>query len=136
MNAFEDLQGLSGLGNAASLQDQKPDEFTYGELPRSSFLRILDEVGAKRGETYYDLGAGDGKTVALAWAAGLKAKGIELLEKRFALSCVAVEKIEAKGIAPRAASRVLEYEFGSFLSVGCLTARARTERERAPTYSL
>ena len=36
-----------------------------GELPRGEFMRIFEAVGAKPGESYYDLGAGEGKSVAV-----------------------------------------------------------------------
>ena len=59
-----DFAPLKSMGASAQTTQQK-DEFAYGELPRSEFIKIFNAVGAKPGETYYDLGAGEGKSVAV-----------------------------------------------------------------------
>merc|ERR1719333_1719583 len=47
----------------------------YGELLPFGVLDMLWRVGAKPGDRFYDLGAGPGKVVALAWLCGLRATG-------------------------------------------------------------
>mmetsp|Transcript_107714 Transcript_107714/g.214043 ORF Transcript_107714/g.214043 Transcript_107714/m.214043 type:complete len:293 (-) Transcript_107714:228-1106(-) len=66
---------------------------TYGELDLIGFLDMLWRVGAKPGARFYDLGAGSGKLVAMAWLAGLHATGIELSEGRWAASQSALTEL-------------------------------------------
>ena len=111
----DDLTPLRSMGEAVH-NDQKVIEFAYGELPRVSFEQIFREADAKPGDKYYDLGAGEGKSVALAWAMGMQASGIELLGKRFNASCNAVEKLDKLAV-PANASGKCRLMFGSFLKL-------------------
>lgn len=66
---------------------------TYGEISPEGIQLLLQRVGAKPGQNYYDLGAGDGKTTMVAWLMGLNATGIELSEQRFQASCAATDRL-------------------------------------------
>merc|ERR1719387_1648630 len=93
------------------------DAAVYGEIRTDGFQSLLDWVGFKPGEKYYDLGAGDGKTVMVAWANGFDAHGIELMPRRFQGSCRAVSRLrelEHKQKTPPTAGPELTYFFGSF----------------------
>lgn len=66
------------------------DADSYGEIFPQGTFDMLWTVGAKPGDRFYDLGAGTGKVVALAWMAGLRATGVELSQARWGESCKAV----------------------------------------------
>lgn len=66
------------------------DADIYGELLPQGVFHMLWTVGAKPGDRFYDLGAGTGKVVALAWMAGLRATGVELSQARWGASCKGV----------------------------------------------
>lgn len=89
---------------------------TYGEIDPESTKALLEKVGAKPGERYYDLGAGDGKTVMVAWLMGLNATGVELVPNRFQASCTALERLR-KLPAPATASKNLQFFQGSILNL-------------------
>ena len=112
----KDILPLSSLGDAASFTNDV-SEFTYGELARNSWFFLLQAVHAISGETFYDLGAGEGRGVALAWASGLKATGIELLEKRYLASCAAIEKLKNLSLSPPHAKSTMEMHLGNFLKL-------------------
>lgn len=81
------LRGLSGiLRDSATL---------YQDLPPEGVLDMLRKVGAKPGDKFYDLGAGPGKTVGIAYLAGLNAVGVELAESRVVGACKALTKLHA-----------------------------------------
>ena len=95
--------------------------FVYGEVLPSSFAAMLQYIGAKESDRYYDLGAGDGKTAGVAWSLGLHAVGIELIERRFNASCGAVSALREALREPAHAavghSGSLRMVHGSFLHV-------------------
>merc|ERR1712217_67788 len=82
---------------------------------------MLHTVGAKAGNRLYDLGAGTGKVVSLAWMAGLYAAGIELSEARWKVSCKAVEKVKdvlfSDGICAARHGQRMDMLCASFLDV-------------------
>jgi len=88
---------------------------TYGELDPQGFLKLLQSpnVSAKANEKFYDLGSGDGKLVMMAWMMGLKATGIELVDKRFEESCRALGEVR-NSQRPPSASSMLRFFRGSF----------------------
>ena len=88
----------------------------YGEVLAQAVIRGLRSVNAKQGERYYDLGAGAGKTVAVAWLMGLRATGVELIESRFKHACAALERLPVAG-RPAAVSSELSFVHGSFLDI-------------------
>ena len=92
--------------------------FIYGEVLPSSVAAMLETLGAQPGSRYYDLGAGDGKTAAVAWLHGLHAVGIELVEHRFNASCGAVatlrEALSTRTVHGAGSLRMLH---GSFLDL-------------------
>jgi SAM-dependent methyltransferase len=92
--------------------------FVYGEVSATSVADMLDRLGAAAGERYYDLGAGDGKTAAVAWLRGMHATGIELVGRRHAASCAAVGALRDE-LAERRAARAgsLRMLRGSFLQL-------------------
>lgn len=59
---------------------------TYGEMLPEGVLDVLWQVGCKPGDRFYDLGSGAGQAVFLAWAAGLRATGVELAPTRWQAS--------------------------------------------------
>lgn len=69
---------------------------TYGEVTPRGHLKLLRAVGAKPGEVYYDLGAGLGKGVLVAWLLGLRAHGVELSSEMFRYSCQHVASLFAR----------------------------------------
>ena len=79
----------------------------YGEVHPYSVMMML--ANATAGQHYYDLGAGEGKTAAVAWSLGLEATGVELIGSRWAASCAA-----AKVLASRPSDHTLRYAHGSF----------------------
>ncbi len=66
-------------------------------------------------QVYYDLGAGEGRSVALAWALGLRANGIELVSRRYNASCEAARRLE-KEQAPGHSGH-LRLMHGSFTAI-------------------
>lgn len=71
---------------------------TYGETEPEGQLQVLKAVGAKPGQRYYDLGAGLGRNVLVAWLLGMEATGVELSHEMFAYSCKRVNNISAHGV--------------------------------------
>jgi len=79
------LRGLKGiLRDSATL---------YQDLPPEGVIDMLKKVGAKEGQKFYDLGAGPGKTVGVAYLAGFNAVGVELAESRVRGACKALGKL-------------------------------------------
>eukprot|EP00746_Dinoflagellata_sp_MGD_P118236 gnl/MRDRNA2_/MRDRNA2_54347_c0_seq1.p1 gnl/MRDRNA2_/MRDRNA2_54347_c0~~gnl/MRDRNA2_/MRDRNA2_54347_c0_seq1.p1 ORF type:complete len:313 (+),score=58.19 gnl/MRDRNA2_/MRDRNA2_54347_c0_seq1:62-1000(+) len=68
---------------------------TYGETEPEGQLAVLKAVGAKPGQRYYDLGAGLGRNVLVAWLWGMDATGVELSHEMFAYSCKRVSNVSA-----------------------------------------
>lgn len=68
---------------------------TYGETEPEGQLAVLKAVGAKPGQRYYDLGAGLGRNVLVAWLLGMEATGVELSHEMFAYSCKRVNNFTA-----------------------------------------
>lgn len=62
----------------------------YGEIRSATALAMLEHLGARPGQRYYDLGSGTGKTVVLAWLLGLEATGVELVTNRWRTACDAL----------------------------------------------
>ena len=84
-----------GLTGSALAQDKKPFEPEVGQagkdvvwVPTSQALvdRMLQIGKLKAGETHFDLGSGDGRTVITAAKLGAKAFGVEFNPKMVALS--------------------------------------------------
>lgn len=84
-----------GLAGAALAQDKKPFEPEVGQagkdvvwVPTSQALvdRMLDIGRLKAGETHFDLGSGDGRTVITAAKRGAQAFGVEFNPKMVELS--------------------------------------------------
>jgi SAM-dependent methyltransferase len=67
----------------------------YGEILPLGFANFLRQ-NAKRGQKFYDLGAGHGKTVALAYLMGLDATGIEIVSSRWQNACTALKRFKMK----------------------------------------
>jgi len=88
---------------------------TYGELDSQGFSKLLQapNVSAKANENFYDLGSGDGKLVMMAWMMGLKATGIELVDKRFEEACRALGDVRNLQ-RPSTASSMMRFFRGSF----------------------
>lgn len=68
-------------------------ESVYGELTPHGVVKMLRAANAMPGARYYDIGAGTGKTVILAWLLGYHAAGIELSEARWWESCKRLAKL-------------------------------------------
>jgi SAM-dependent methyltransferase len=66
----------------------------YGEILPKGVAEFLKKY-AKKGQKYYDLGAGNGKTVALAYLLGLDATGVEIGTQRWKNACAAVERLKS-----------------------------------------
>jgi len=101
--------------NPANFDDKFAHRATYGEITPQGIRKLLQapEVNANANAKFYDLGAGDGKAVMVAWLMGLQATGIELVGKRFDESCRAVGEVE-KQRRPWTASSVMRFYKGSF----------------------
>lgn len=105
--------------NWAKIPANRDDKFahraTYGEITPKGIRSLLQtpEVRADANAKFFDLGAGDGKAVMVAWLMGLQATGIELVEKRFDESCRALNEVE-KLHKPWTASSMLRFYKGSF----------------------
>lgn len=65
----------------------------YEDLPPEGLVDLLEKASFSVGERFYDLGAGPGKTIALAWMLGLNASGVELSEQRVEGACAAFRKL-------------------------------------------
>eukprot|EP00928_Gymnodinium_smaydae_P090502 TRINITY_DN74298_c0_g1_i1.p1 TRINITY_DN74298_c0_g1~~TRINITY_DN74298_c0_g1_i1.p1 ORF type:complete len:300 (-),score=48.93 TRINITY_DN74298_c0_g1_i1:610-1509(-) len=80
------------------------DAETYGEILTEGILDLLWRAGAAPGMRFYDLGAGAGKAVILAWFLGMRATGVELARSRWEISraaLVAVRELsEAQSLPP------------------------------------
>lgn len=100
---------------------------TYGEIRPAGALDMFWRIGAKPGDRFYDLGAGPGKIVALAWMLGMQATGIELSRARWHASCTALAAMagmqrrgcipqgdSAHGVLPELCPNGPEYLHGSF----------------------
>lgn len=115
---WKERRGAAGLSSqdakmwAANASNGHPNAATYGEMDPVSVKELLQKVSAKPGEKYYDLGAGDGKTVMVAWLMGLDATGVELVPNRFQASCEALQRLK-KVPAPATASKQLRFFQGS-----------------------
>mmetsp|Transcript_66183 Transcript_66183/g.145171 ORF Transcript_66183/g.145171 Transcript_66183/m.145171 type:complete len:252 (-) Transcript_66183:59-814(-) len=94
MSAIDDSTTNELLGLAAS------SDLTYGEILPEGFLSILQCVGARAGERFFDLGSGTGKTVVLASLHGLNSTGIEVAPSRWQTSCRGLQKMKSLGIRP------------------------------------
>lgn len=68
---------------------------TYGETEPEGQVAVLKAIGAKPGQRYYDLGAGLGRNVLVAWLLGMEATGVELSHEMFAYSCKRVGNVSA-----------------------------------------
>lgn len=60
---------------------------TYGEMEPRGFVDAFRRARARPNETFYDLGAGMSRSLLVAWALGLNAKGVELSQERFNHAC-------------------------------------------------
>lgn len=115
---WKERRGAAGLSHedakmwAANASNGHKNAATYGEIDPDSTKALLEKINAKPGERYYDLGAGDGKTVMVAWLMGLHATGVELVPNRFQASCAALDRLK-KLPAPASASKNLQFFQGS-----------------------
>ena len=77
----------------------------YGEIHPNSTAAMLQCLGVKRGDRYYDLGSGTGKTVLAAALLGLNATGVEVVESRSLGAELAARNLQQLGnedmISPR-----------------------------------
>ena len=80
---FSGVDGYSLSSRGRERASNYTENMTYGEITPDVTRQMLTAVGAKDGETFYDLGAGTGKGVI--YAAFLfnlgKSVGVELLEE-------------------------------------------------------
>lgn len=80
--AYQGLDGyvLSGMGRNALSATEK-EALTYGELPISTFLELMERCHPLKGESFIDLGAGLGQLVLAAahYYAFAKVAGVECL---------------------------------------------------------
>lgn len=87
------LTGLYGVYRVAAKH--------YEDLPPEGLVDLLQKAGFQPGERFYDLGAGPGKTIALAWMLGLNASGVELSERRVEGACAAFKNLTQSSWAKR-----------------------------------
>lgn len=91
----------------------------YGEMLTEGALQVLHTAGVQPGQRFYDLGAGAGKMVALAWMEGLNATGVELSHFRWDASCQAIAHLHDchAADAPESAVGSLSYVHGSMFDL-------------------
>lgn len=89
----------------------------YGEVLPMTFVQLLQHVGAKPGQKYYDLGSGTGKTVVAAWLSGLDATGVELISKRWDTACTTLLKAKHLGFRKQEQGAGLNFVHASFLDL-------------------
>jgi len=89
----------------------------YGEICSSSVVKLLDLVGARPGQRFYDLGSGLGKVVVLAWLLGLNATGVELVHERWDAACAALDHARSTGMRFPDESNQLSFLHASFFDV-------------------
>jgi len=89
----------------------------YGEVLPMTFVQLLQHVGAKPGQKYYDLGSGTGKTVVAAWLSGLDATGVELISKRWNTACMSLIKAKHLGFRKQGQGAGLNFVHASFLDL-------------------
>jgi hypothetical protein len=82
-------------GSSAQLKEKTDNAGIYGEILPNAVANFLKQYTTK-GQKYYDLGAGHGKTVALAYLLGLDATGVEIGSQRWENSCAALKRMEPK----------------------------------------
>eukprot|EP00435_Cladocopium_sp_Y103_P060545 s25_g22.t1 len=88
------------VSTTSELQAAASSDLTYGDILPEGFLSILQCVGARVGERFFDLGSGTGKAVVLASLHGLNSTGIELAPSRWQTSCRSLQKMKSLGIRP------------------------------------
>lgn len=94
-NLYKDVNGMEiSLAERERLKTDNPS-FTYGEITFPSIAAALAIADPKKGETFYDLGAGAGKAVFCAallndWK---KCKGIEYLPALHSCTRTLLEKL-------------------------------------------
>lgn len=84
----------------------------YGEILLDDFIDMLDKVGARAGQHFYDLGSGLGQLVFTAGLFGLDATGIEIVTQRHEQACAAVQQAEKQDIGHNHGS--IKFLHGSF----------------------
>lgn len=128
LSIIGDVYGAHGAFDGATLSVQDCAAFSsraggvvesaYGEVTPHGAVQMIRAMNATPGERYYDIGAGTGKTVILAWLLGLHAAGIELSEARWWESCQAVMRLRKLRNAGRGVfmdeNEELEFIKGSF----------------------
>ncbi len=96
---YSDVQGyaLSAAGRSRIARESDP-AFTYGEITPESIEFMLQQVQAKPGEVFYDLGSGTGKAVIFASFLGSfsKAVGIEFVDELCASAQKTLERYNAE----------------------------------------
>src|SRR3989344_513477 len=87
-----DGYGLANMGRERS--GRYGEDFTYGDITLDCAYDMLNAVGAKEGEVFYDLGSGTGKGVLFAALLFdlAKSTGIELVEELHGGSQVALQR--------------------------------------------
>ena len=95
---YSDIPGysLSSAGRAR-LQRESDPALTYGEVTPESVQAMLEAVGTRPGEVFYDLGSGTGKAVIFAALMNNFARctGIELVEDLWASAELARQRYES-----------------------------------------
>lgn len=116
MHPFWRVRDYHGAEKEAAAVSGEPSKaIIYGEVQPSTFMQLLNHVGARPGQKYYDLGSGTGKTVFAAWLLGLDATGVELVQKRWSASCQAVITAKRLGFRKQAEGPGAKLIHGSFL---------------------
>jgi hypothetical protein len=97
-------------------------ESVYGELHTSSVRHILNAVGLSKEDVLYDLGAGRGHVVALAFYDFMvrRAYGIEMSTKRVKIACEFASKLRSRfppALKSEIATRSIQFAEGNFLEM-------------------
>lgn len=114
---FEDVDGsfISHNDRMKSGQIDSPN-LAFGEIEYPSFVRLLEDVGARDGQVFADLGCGCGKAVVAASLSGIKfirCIGIEVLPGLCRAALSAIEKCEASRGKPASPQRRPNQQRGS-----------------------
>ncbi len=92
-----DLNSWPSLTTAEQKRFENKYELVYGEIKLRSLQRVLEAAEVKEGETFFDMGMGDGKVVLGAYLLGkfARVRGIEFVPSRFERSCLMLEVWES-----------------------------------------
>jgi hypothetical protein len=102
---------------ATKRSGQPSKSILYGEVQPDTLVQLLEHVGARPGQKYFDLGSGTGKTVIAAWLMGLDATGVELVGKRWNTACMSMLQAKRLGFKKRKDGPGLAFLHNSFSDV-------------------